>query len=83
VARMFDPMVYKRGALTLHALRTKMGDPPFFALLRSWVAEHQHGTVTTDEFRAHARRFARGPIDDLLTAWLDRTALPALPIFGL
>jgi len=83
VDRMFDPVVYKRGALTLHALRTKVGDPAFFALLRSWVAEHQYGTVTTDEFRTHARRFAPGAIDDLLTAWLDCPELPALPLFGL
>ena len=83
VDRMFDPAVYKRGALTLHALRTRIGDPAFFALLRSWVAEHRHATVTTDEFREHARRFAHGPVDDLLTEWLDRPALPALPIFGL
>jgi aminopeptidase N len=82
VDRMFDPLVYKRGALTLHALRTRIGDPSFFALLRSWVAEHQHGTVTTDEFREHVRRFATGPVDELLTAWLDRPALPALPVFG-
>ena len=83
VDRMFDPAVYKRGALTLHALRTRIGDPSFFALLRSWVAEHRHGTVTTADFREHARRFAGGPIDDLLTVWLDRPALPPLPIFGL
>jgi aminopeptidase N len=83
VGRMFDPMVYKRGALTLHALRTKMGDPAFFALLRSWVAEHQYGTVTTDDFRSHARRFAPTSVDDLLTAWLDHPPLPALPVFGL
>jgi aminopeptidase N len=83
VDRMFDPLVYKRGALTLHALRTKIGDPAFFALLRSWVAEHQHGTVTTDEFREHVRRFAPFPVDELLTAWLDRPMLPALPVFGL
>ncbi|WP_433303744.1 M1 family metallopeptidase [Actinoplanes sp. CA-030573] len=82
VDRMFDPIVYKRGALTLHALRTTIGDAAFFALLRSWVAEHRHGTVTTAEFREHARRFARGPVDDLLTAWLDRPALPALPAVG-
>jgi aminopeptidase N len=83
VDRMFDPTVYKRGALTLHALRTRMGDPAFFALLRSWVAEHQHGTVTNGQFREHARRFSPTPVDDLLTAWLDRPALPALPVFGL
>ena len=81
VDRMFDPVVYKRGALTLHALRTKVGDATFFALLRSWVAEHRHGTVTTDEFRGHVRRFAA--VDGLLDAWLDRPELPPLPVFGL
>ncbi|GIF23948.1 aminopeptidase N [Actinoplanes tereljensis] len=72
VHRMFDPLVYKRGALTLHALRNKVGDAAFFRLLRSWVAEHRHSTVTTDQFRAHVDQ------DDLLTAWLDRPELPPL-----
>jgi aminopeptidase N len=79
VDRMFDPLVYKRGALTLHALRARVGDEAFFALLRSWVAEHRHQTVTTDQFRQHARHFAAGPLDDLFTAWLDRPALPPSP----
>ncbi len=79
VERMFDPLVYKRGALTVHALRKKVGDDAFFALLRTWVAEHRHATVTTEEFRAHAQRFATEPLDDLFTAWLDRRALPPLP----
>ncbi|BCJ47362.1 aminopeptidase [Actinoplanes ianthinogenes] len=83
VDRMFDPMVYKRGALTLHALRLRIGDSAFFAMLRAWVAENRHGTVTTEQFRGHARRFAARPVDDLLTAWLDRPALPPLPVFGL
>jgi aminopeptidase N len=78
VDRMFDPMVYKRGALTLHALRIRVGDEAFFALLRSWVAEHRHGTVTTDLFRVHCRRFAEEPLDELFAAWLDRPALPPL-----
>jgi aminopeptidase N len=36
---MFDDRVYKRGALTLHALRLTVGDEAFFALLKDWVAE--------------------------------------------
>ena len=79
VDRMFDPSVYKRGALTLHALRTTLGEEAFFALLRTWVAEHRHGTVTTEQFREHAGRFAAGPLDDLFAAWLDRPELPPLP----
>ncbi|BCY10813.1 M1 family metallopeptidase [Actinoplanes sp. L3-i22] len=79
VDRMFDPLVYKRGALTLHALRARVGEAAFFALVRSWVAEHRHGTVTTEQFREHAARFAARPLDDLFAAWLDRPELPALP----
>ncbi|MEV4351976.1 M1 family metallopeptidase [Actinoplanes sp. NPDC049596] len=79
VSRMFDPVVYKRGALALHALRRHVGDAAFFALLRSWVAEHRHATVTTAQFRAHAQRFTTQPLDALFTTWLDRRPLPPLP----
>lgn len=79
VDRMFDPLVYKRGALTVHALRKKVGDESFFALLRAWVADHQYATVTTDGFRKHAQRFAREPLDGLFAAWLDTAVLPPLP----
>jgi aminopeptidase N len=82
VARMFDPAVYKRGALTLHALRTRVGEEAFFSMLRSWAAEHRHSTVTTAQFREHAQGFTARPLDDLFAAWLDRPALPALPLFS-
>lgn len=72
---MFDDRVYKRGALTLHALRLTLGDAEFFSFLRGWAEQNQHSLVSTAGFRiaagaAHAA---------LLTAWLDRPALPALP----
>ena len=79
VDRLFDPLVYKRGALTLHALRARVGEQAFFALLRSWTAEHRHRNVTTAQFREHAARFAAQPLDALFAAWLDRPALPPLP----
>ncbi|TDC86218.1 M1 family peptidase [Micromonospora sp. KC606] len=79
IGRMFDPLVYKRGALTLHALRREIGDTQFFTMLRGWVAGHRHATVTTAAFRAHAQRYARQPLDALFSAWLDQPALPAFP----
>ncbi|WP_433789114.1 M1 family metallopeptidase [Actinoplanes sp. CA-252034] len=79
VDRMFDPLVYKRGALALHALRAKVGEQAFFALLRSWVAEHRHSSVTTQQFREHAARYSGASLDELFTAWLDRPALPPVP----
>ncbi|RZS38910.1 peptidase M1-like protein [Herbihabitans rhizosphaerae] len=70
VARMFDDRVYQRGALTLHALRERLGDAAFFELLREWTSRHRHGTATTEDFLALAGH------RDLLTPWLESPRLP-------
>jgi aminopeptidase len=75
---MFDDRVYKRGALTLHALRLELGDGSFFDLLRRWVDEHRHGVVTTEAFEALAAEVAGRSLDGLFDAWLRETALPEL-----
>jgi aminopeptidase N len=75
-ANLFDERVYKRGALTLHALRGAVGDTVFFEILRSWAESRRHGTVTTDEFVAHAESCADRSLRELFTAWLDKAALP-------
>ncbi|WP_158889142.1 M1 family metallopeptidase [Amycolatopsis anabasis] len=78
VDRMFDEQVYKRGALTLHALRRELGDQAFFELLRAWASEHRHGTVTTEAFVALAESKAHRSLEELFAAWLTRTALPGI-----
>ncbi|MER5643189.1 M1 family metallopeptidase [Streptosporangium sp. NPDC002524] len=77
--RLFDDRIYRRGALTLHALRRTVGDEPFFALLREWTAGHRHGTVTTGAFTALAAQRTTRPLDKLFAAWLQDRRLPALP----
>ena len=82
---MFDDRVYKRGALTLHALRLTIGDRPFFQLLRRWTAEHRYGSVDTADFVALAASVAaledvsRESVTRLFDAWLFKTSLPDLP----
>jgi aminopeptidase N len=73
---MFDDRLYQRGALTLHTLRTQLGDRPFFALLREWTDKHRHATVTTDDFVALAERHAGRSLRGFFDAWLFQTALP-------
>ncbi|MEV0618876.1 M1 family metallopeptidase [Nonomuraea sp. NPDC050404] len=75
-SKLFDDRVYKRGAMTLHALRGAMGDEAFFAALRAWTAEHRHGTVTTREFAGHVQRHTPRQVGPLLSAWLHDKALP-------
>ena len=73
---MFDDLVYKRGALTLHALRQHLGNDRFFAVLRSWVAENRYGTVTTELFLQH---WCADPATlGMVETWLRRPALPDL-----
>ncbi|WP_440709529.1 M1 family metallopeptidase [Herbiconiux sp. YIM B11900] len=77
-ASMFDDRVYKRGALTLHALRLRLGDAPFFALLTAWTAEHAHATADTAAFVALAESRTSLPLQDFFGAWLHTESLPAL-----
>lgn len=79
-AHMFDDRVYKRGALTVHALRCEVGDQTFFEILRSWVATHRGGTVSTPMFVAHASQAAGRDLQDVFDRWLYRPELPSLPV---
>jgi aminopeptidase N len=77
--RLFDDRVYKRGALTVHALRRALGDDAFFRMLREWTATYQHGAVTTERFTRLASRFAATPLDTLFSSWLYSERLPPPP----
>ncbi|MGX7677820.1 M1 family metallopeptidase [Jatrophihabitans sp. DSM 45814] len=76
---MFDDRLYKRGALTLHALRRTLGDDDFFDMLREWTRLHRHANVTTEGFIAHVGRFREQPLAGLFNAWLFERELPKLP----
>jgi len=74
--RMFDDRVYKRGALTLHALRGRLGDDKFFALLKDWTTRHRHGTVVTDDLTGLAANYSGESLRPLWDMWLYSTAVP-------
>ncbi|MBF6214618.1 M1 family metallopeptidase [Nocardia puris] len=80
--RMFDDRVYKRGALTLHALRLELGDKTFFTLIREWVHRYRHASVTTEEFTDLAGHYTAIPLRPLWDAWLHSETLPQLPPHG-
>lgn len=77
--RMFDDWVYKRGALTLHALRLRIGDGNFFALLHRWTEKFRYSSVTTEDFLALAAEYSPTPLRDLWDAWLFSPELPPYP----
>jgi len=75
--------VYRRGALTLHALRLLVGGDVFTGILREWATRHQHGSATTEDFVALVEEMAAdvpaGAVGELFEAWLYREDLPSLP----
>ncbi|RKR72964.1 M1 family metallopeptidase [Frondihabitans australicus] len=76
---MFDDRVYKRGALTLAALRARIGDDAFFRVLREWTARHRHGVVTTEDFVGLCVEVSGiRELPALFDDWLTRRPLPAL-----
>ena len=79
---MFDDRVYKRGALTLHALRLELGDSAFFRLLREWTDRHRHAAVSTEEFTDLIGHYSPVPLYPLWQEWLYSEQLPALPPAG-
>ncbi|MFH8801866.1 M1 family metallopeptidase [Streptomyces sp. NPDC017936] len=78
-AHLFDTPVYARGAMTLHTLRTAVGDRAFFRVLRTWAAEHRHGNGTTDQFRRLAERVSGKGLDALFRTWLHLRGKPDTP----
>ncbi len=68
--RMFSSAVYYRGGMTLAALRHRIGDTHFFALLRRWVAAHRYGNATTAEFVALAERVSGQHLGAFFRTWL-------------
>jgi aminopeptidase N len=76
---VFNTSVYGRGALTLHALRSEIGDDSFFAVLREWVDQYGGTSASTEDFIAVAEEVSSVHLDDLFDEWLYQATLPPSP----
>ncbi|AGS71946.1 M1 family metallopeptidase [Streptomyces collinus] len=75
---MFASAVYQRGAMTLQALREKIGDKAFFRLLPAWTRLHRYGNADTADFVRLAERVSGRKLDDFFRTWLFTTGKPTL-----
>ena len=73
---MFHTPVYDRGAMTLQALRQKVGNEVFFTILRTWYADNRNGNVTTAEFIALAEQISGQQLDEFFRVWLYQEGRP-------
>ena len=75
-AFLFDWSVYVRGAMTLQALREKIGDGAFFGVMRDWAQDNRYGTVTTAQFVALAEQESGMDLDAFFRVWLYEPGKP-------
>jgi aminopeptidase N len=75
--RLFDPRVYDRGAMTLQALRNRLGEGAFWQVLRSWAAERGGRTGSTEQLVGLAERISGQELDGFFRAWLSDPTRPA------
>ncbi|MGW4640980.1 M1 family metallopeptidase [Sphaerisporangium sp. NPDC004334] len=74
---MFGNVPYNRGAMTLHALRGKIGDAAFFTLLKDWATTHKYGNATTADFVAAAQSASGKDLKGFFDVWLYQKGKPA------
>jgi aminopeptidase N len=79
VPELFGASVYIRGGITLHALRTELGDEVFFDLLRVYADRFAYSVASTDDFVSVAEEIAERNLDEFFDAWLFGDGVPELP----
>jgi aminopeptidase N len=75
-ATMFAGSLYERGAMTLQALRVKLGDGTFFPMLRAWHAAKKYGNATVEDFTGFASTYTGRDLSAFFQAWLYDDAKP-------
>jgi len=74
---LFGGAPYERGAMTLQALREKVGDPAFFAIMHTWAQDHRWGNVTTPQFIALAEQQSGMDLGAFFQTWLYTPGKPS------
>jgi aminopeptidase N len=67
---LFNAAIYDRGAMTLQALKERIGSKAFQRLAKRWLGEHKYGTATTAQFIRLAEQVSGKQLDTLFDDWL-------------
>jgi aminopeptidase N len=76
---IFRDNVYAGGALTLYALRQRVGAPAFERLERAWVRRHRDANASTADFIALASEISGHDQRAFLHGWLYGRRTPPMP----
>jgi aminopeptidase N len=73
---LFAVSTYVRGAMTLQALRDKIGTRDLIRILRTWAADHRHAHGDIEEFATLAEKVSGDHLHGFFDRWLFRRGKP-------
>jgi hypothetical protein len=76
---LFPQSVYVRGAMTLQALRLRVGDPTFFRILRAYAARYRYANAGTADFIGVANSVSGQDLTAFFHTWLYTPDAPPMP----
>jgi aminopeptidase N len=80
---LFNAGVYDRGEMALYALRAKLGDTAFWALLRAYLEKYKFGSASNEDFINLTGELNGAAAKALVNAWVNDPQTPDLPELGL
>ncbi|GHC55442.1 M1 family metallopeptidase [Streptomyces cinnamoneus] len=76
----FHSAVYQRGAITLQALRNKVGDAAFFKILKGWQTDNKFGNGSVQDFVTFAEKTSGKPLQKFFDTWLFTDSKPSAAV---
>ncbi|MEU1778584.1 MULTISPECIES: M1 family metallopeptidase [Streptomyces] len=76
----FHGAVYQRGAVALQALRNRVGDKTFFAILKGWQTDNKFGNGSVQDFVAYAEKVSGKQLKSLFDTWLFTDSKPSAAV---
>lgn len=73
---LFITSTYVRGAMTLQALRDKIGTHDLLRIMRTWASEHRYGHGDIEEFIALSNRISGKHLRGFFDRWLFQRGKP-------
>jgi aminopeptidase N len=72
--------IYWKGALTLHALRLRVGDEVFFEIIRTYYQTFRDSHATIEEFIILANAVSQEDLTAFFDSWLYQKAVPDIDL---
>lgn len=78
VSKLFNPIVYQKGAYFLHMLRWVCGDSAFFSGVQNYINDPalEYGFAYTDDLKAHLEAASGKNLDEFFKDWFVGKGFP-------